>query len=134
MAKMCRAWRLMMGDVIVYDTGEVALDISVEHETAWLKTEDIALLFSVNRPAIVKHIGNIYKTDELEEYSTCSNLEQVAKDGKRRKIEKSNKYHDRFLILDKTKAYHIGASLKDLGKKVFAFSEIDVEMLRLGDA
>jgi len=45
-------------------------------------------------------------------------------------IKKSNRYHDRFLILDKTKAYHIGASLKDLGKKVFAFSEI----LRLDDA
>lgn len=40
--------------------------------------------------------------------------------------------HDRFLILDKTTVYHIGASLKDLGKKWFAFSKINlnaVEML-----
>ncbi len=48
-------------------------------------------------------------------------------------IKLSNKYHDRFLILDNSEAYHIGASLKDLGKKVFAFSEIDREMLRLDD-
>lgn len=33
--------------------------------------------------------------------------------------------HDRFLILDKTELYHFGASLKDLGKKWFAFSKMD---------
>ncbi len=48
-------------------------------------------------------------------------------------IKLSNNYHDRFLILDHSEAYHIGASLKDLGKKIFAFSEIDREMLRLDD-
>ncbi len=37
--------------------------------------------------------------------------------------------HDRFLILDDTEVYHIGASLKDLGKKWFAFSKMDVESL-----
>lgn len=35
--------------------------------------------------------------------------------------------HDRFLILDKKEIYHIGASLKDLGKKWFAFSKFDIE-------
>ncbi|WP_428025827.1 RhuM family protein [Arcobacter sp.] len=34
--------------------------------------------------------------------------------------------HDRFLIIDKKEVYHIGASLKDLGKKWFAFSKIDI--------
>lgn len=34
--------------------------------------------------------------------------------------------HDRFLILDKKEIYHIGASIKDLGKKWFAFSKIDI--------
>jgi hypothetical protein len=32
-------------------------------------------------------------------------------------IKISNKYHDRFLLIDNKEAYHIGASLKDLGKK-----------------
>ena len=35
--------------------------------------------------------------------------------------------HDRFLIIDDTELYHIGASLKDLGKKLFAFSKLDIE-------
>lgn len=42
-----------------------------------------------------------------------------------------NKSHDRFLIIDKTKVYHIGASLKDLGKKWFAFSKINVDALEM---
>ena len=36
--------------------------------------------------------------------------------------------HDRFLIIDSKKLYHIGASLKDLGKKWFAFSRMDIEV------
>lgn len=38
-------------------------------------------------------------------------------------IRESSRYHDRFLIIDDT-VYHIGASLKDLGKKLFAFSRM----------
>ena len=41
------------------------------------------------------------------------------------KIEKFTKAHDRFLIIDETTLYHFGASLKDLGKKWFAFSKMD---------
>ena len=40
-------------------------------------------------------------------------------------VEESSRYHDRFLIIDGT-VYHIGASLKDLGKKLFAFSKMEV--------
>ena len=40
-------------------------------------------------------------------------------------IEESSRYHDRFLVIDGT-VYHIGASLKDLGKKLFAFSKLDI--------
>ena len=39
--------------------------------------------------------------------------------------------HDRFMIIDDKEVYHIGASLKDLGKKWFAFSKFDKEALRL---
>src|SRR5690606_3541419 len=39
--------------------------------------------------------------------------------------------HDRFLIIDRTELYHIGASLKDLGKKWFAFSRMDIEIGRM---
>jgi hypothetical protein len=39
--------------------------------------------------------------------------------------------HDRFIIIDRKEMYHIGASLKDLGKKLFAFSRMDAETKRL---
>jgi prophage antirepressor-like protein len=74
-------------NIVVFQDGEIELKVSIEKESIWLKAEDIATLFEVNRPAIVKHIGNIYKTEELEENLTCSILEQVAKDGKKRKIK-----------------------------------------------
>ena len=40
-------------------------------------------------------------------------------------VTHTTKTHDRFLIIDKTTIYHIGASLKDLGKKCFGFSILD---------
>ncbi|MDD2698022.1 MAG: hypothetical protein PHF17_04375 [Arcobacteraceae bacterium] len=39
--------------------------------------------------------------------------------------------HDRFLIIDKTEIYHIGASLKDLGKKWFAFSKFEISAFEI---
>jgi phage regulator Rha-like protein len=46
-------------------------------------------------------------------------------------IEIFSDAHDRFLIIDDTELYHIGASLKDLGKKWFAFSRMDIEVGRM---
>ena len=46
-------------------------------------------------------------------------------------VKKFNKAHDRFLIIDDTDVYHFGASLKDLGKKWFAFSKMDKSALAL---
>ena len=43
-------------------------------------------------------------------------------------IEIFSDAHDRFFIIDNTELYHIGASLKDLGKKWFAFSRMDIEV------
>lgn len=46
-------------------------------------------------------------------------------------IKKFQQSHDRFLIIDNKEVYHIGASLKDLGKKWFAFSKFDKETLQI---
>jgi Virulence protein RhuM family len=43
-------------------------------------------------------------------------------------VKTFTKSHDRFLIIDNATIYHIGASLKDLGKKWFAFSKIDLDV------
>ena len=41
------------------------------------------------------------------------------------KVVKSNKFHDRFIIIDNKELYHCGASIKDLGKKCFAINKIE---------
>jgi hypothetical protein len=46
-------------------------------------------------------------------------------------IKISNKFHDRFLLIDNKEAYHLGASLKDLGKKVFGFSKMNIDSFEL---
>ena len=46
-------------------------------------------------------------------------------------ILKFTKAHDRFLIIDEEEIYHFGASLKDLGKKWFAFTKMDKSALSL---
>jgi len=43
-------------------------------------------------------------------------------------VKESDMFHDRFLIIDET-VYHIGASLKDLGKKLFAFSKMEMKIM-----
>lgn len=66
------------------------ISVKLEEDTIWLDANSIADLFGVKRPAIVKHIGNIYKSSELDKESTCSILEQVAADGKKRKMNLYN--------------------------------------------
>ena len=46
-------------------------------------------------------------------------------------LKTTNKFHDRFLIIDKKELYHIGASLKDLGNKTFAFSKLNIDLAQL---
>jgi hypothetical protein len=43
-------------------------------------------------------------------------------------LKETKSFHDRFLIIDNSKIYHIGASLKDIGNKVFAFSKLNVDI------
>ena len=54
-------------------------------------------------------------------------FEKYSKQYKNIELKIFKNSHDRFLILDKKEIYHIGASLKDLGKKWFAFSKFEIE-------
>ena len=75
------------GEIVIYKSlNGSELQVKLEKNTVWLDARLIARLFDVNRPAIVKHINNIYKTSELDKKLTCSILEQVAADGKTRKM------------------------------------------------
>ena len=72
------------GEIVVYQPDEITkLEVRVRDETVWLTQEQIAQLFGVKRPAITKHIRNIFQTQELEEISVCSILELTAADGKK---------------------------------------------------
>ena len=62
--------------------GAVKVDVFFKDETVWLTQKELAELFGVQRPAITKHLGNIFSTGELVEKSVCSILEHTAADGK----------------------------------------------------
>jgi hypothetical protein len=82
---------MQRGDIQIYKSPNgTDIQVKLDNETVWLDAHLIAILFDVNRPAIVKHIQNIFKSGELEQTSTCSILEQVAADGKKRKMNLYN--------------------------------------------
>ena len=62
---------------------KIELKVSIDNETIWLTQKQIAEVFDVNVPAISKHIKNIYKDNELDEFSTVSKMEIVQKEGTR---------------------------------------------------
>jgi prophage maintenance system killer protein len=79
------------GNIQIFNTAEGGkIEVQLRDNTIWLDAHLISNLFDVQRPAIVKHINNIYKTEELDKNSTCSILEQVASDGRKRKMNLYN--------------------------------------------
>ena len=69
--------------IVVYQPNEtMRLDVRRENETVWLTQTQIASLFGTKRPAITKHLSNIYNSGELEREDTCSILEHMGNDGK----------------------------------------------------
>jgi hypothetical protein len=71
--------------IIIYQTddGKTQLDVKLENETVWLTQAQMAELFQTDRTVILRHIHNIYKSEELEESSTCAKNAQVRIEGGR---------------------------------------------------
>ena len=88
--------------------------------------ESVLQLFTKRKKTVsvtiyTKNFSTILKQD-LEKYNAqYPKIEMV----------KFTKSHDRFLIMDETTVYHFGASLKDLGKRWFAFSKMDIEAMEM---
>jgi len=82
------------GEIIIYQSENLTqqLEVRIEHETVWLTQNQIAELFGTKRPAITKHLKNIFVEGELNENSVSSILELTAADGK--------KYATKFYNLD----------------------------------
>ncbi|MGM9875649.1 MAG: virulence RhuM family protein [Bacilli bacterium] len=71
-------------NIVFYEdeNNNTKVEVRFIKEDVWLNVNAIANLFSVQRPAITKHINNIYNDNELNENSTCSILEHMGNDGK----------------------------------------------------
>ncbi len=63
--------------------GNVELNVKLENDTVWLTQSQMAELFGVDRTSVVRHIKNIYATQELDEISTCAKNAQVRLEGNR---------------------------------------------------
>jgi hypothetical protein len=90
--------------------------------------ESVLVLFSVRKKNIPLNIltKNVTKKLELDVKKHNAQYPPIT-------LKNFSKAHDRFLIIDGKTVYHFGASLKDLGKKWFAFSKMDIsaaEMLK----
>ena len=71
-------------EIIFYqgDDGNVKIEVFYHGETFWMTQKKISELFGVQRPAITKHLTNIFESGELLEDSVSSILEHTAEDGK----------------------------------------------------
>jgi hypothetical protein len=88
-----------MSYIVVYNNGELELNVSVEQNTIWLTQKQIADVFDVKIPAISKHIKNIYKDNELNELSTVSKMEIVQNEGKRKIVRNIEHYNLDIIII-----------------------------------
>ena len=97
----------MDSELILYTTedGVTKVDVTFVDETVWLTQAQIATVFNVGRPAITKHIRNIYACGELEENSTCSILEHMGNAGQHNaelSNKKSSVWKEEFCLMKKS--------------------------------
>jgi hypothetical protein len=85
--------------ILIYssnDKSNLKIDVRLEDDTVWLTQAQIAELFGTKRPAITKHLINIYNSGELNEDSTSSILEHMGNKG----VQKyKTKYYNLDVIL-----------------------------------
>lgn len=76
--------------IVLYQPNEsISLQVKIDasHDTVWLTQQQIADLFGTKRPAITKHLRNIFNSGELDQNSVSSILEHTAADGKTYKTQ-----------------------------------------------
>lgn len=125
------------GEIILYQPdNEVKLEVRLEDETVWLNRQQLSVLFDRDIKKIGKHVNNALK-EELAGVSVVANFATTAADGKTYQVE----YYNLDMIL--SIGYRVKSSrgvefrqwannvlkeylLKDLGKKMFAFSRLSI--------
>jgi hypothetical protein len=73
----------MKDEIVLYQPNDqFQLEVQLKDDTVWLTQPQIAALFGVQRPAVTKHLRNIFQEGELDPNSVSSILEHTAADGK----------------------------------------------------
>ena len=90
---------------------------------------DLLIKTSLPPNECIFYDGQIF--DAYKFVADIVNLERFNSQYPKIEIKVFYKSHDRFLIIDNKTAYHIGASLKDLGKKWFAFAKINLDVAEM---
>ncbi len=91
---------MQTGEIIIYQAldGKTQIEVKLEQESVWLNQYQMAELFDTDRTSIVKHIKNIYLSEELAENTTCAKIAQVRLEGKRH-IQRSIDHYNLDLII-----------------------------------
>ena len=108
------------------EEGNTKIEVVLQNEDVWLNVNAIAELFDVQRPAIYKHISNIFTEEELDEKSVCSILEYTVSDSENYKT----KYYNLDMIISIISNKHINIKLCD-GKENSDFA-IVISIIILG--
>ena len=137
-------------EVIKFKDNEFEMDVNVSpnEDTVWLTQTQMAELYSVDRTRITRHINNILNDNELDSISNVRKTHFPNSDkpvttiyigdsttitlnelnlfstNHNLTVIRTNKYHDRFIIID-DELYNIGSSIKDIGKKISHISKLE---------
>jgi len=80
-------------NTVIYNDGELELNVSVGNETVWLNRNQIAELFGRDVKTIGKHIGNVFGDEELEPFSTVAKFATVQNEGGRDVVREIEYYN-----------------------------------------
>jgi hypothetical protein len=121
-------------EVLLYTTpnGNVKVEIYLQNETIWLTQQKIADLFGVQRPAITKHLKNIFETGELKEEVVSSILEHTTPHGaiEGKTQETKVKYYNLYAII--SVGYRVNSSQGKVSHDVaLALAENEFEKYRI---
>ncbi len=90
--------KLNKSDMVIYNDGELELNVSVTGDTLWLTQKQLGELFNVESHNITYHIQNIYKQKELEKNPTTQKIRVVQKEGKR-EVERDVDHYNLDMII-----------------------------------
>ncbi len=81
-----------MSEIIIYKAkdGHIELDVNLSEETIWLSLNQLAELFGRDKSVISRHLGNIFKSNELEKNSVVANFATTAADNKTYQVDYYN--------------------------------------------